>query len=130
MAKKSASHSASEIAGMLPLHQAVFQILLALSDGDKHGYAILREVLRRSGGKIRLSAGTLYGNLARLERTGLIAESPHRPDFSLDDARRRYYQLTELGREVAAAEARRMQEELRQAYAKQLLRPGEAAGEA
>ena len=74
----------------LPLTPAMFQILLALADGSKHGYAILKDVSRRSEGKIRLSAGTLYGNLARLESAGLIAESTKRPEFSLDDERRRY----------------------------------------
>ena len=69
----------------MPLTPAMFQILLALADGNKHGYAILKDVSRRSEGKIRLSAGTLYGNLARLESVGLIAESSKRPEFSLDD---------------------------------------------
>jgi DNA-binding PadR family transcriptional regulator len=111
----------------LPLTPAMFQILLALADGNKHGYAILKDVSRRSEGKIRLSARTLYGNLARLEGAGLIAESSKRPEFSLDDERRRYYRLTDLGREVAVAEARRMEEAIALAHAKHLFTKPETA---
>ena len=100
----------------------MFHILLALADGEKHGYAILKEVARRTDDKVRLSAGTLYGNLARLESAGWIAESDRRPDAVLDDERRRYYRLTEFGREVAVAEAERMEEALLQARAKKLFR--------
>ncbi|HTQ62512.1 MAG TPA: PadR family transcriptional regulator [Candidatus Solibacter sp.] len=106
----------------LPLTPAMFHILLALADGEKHGYAILKEVARRTENKVRLSAGTLYGNLARLENAGLIAESSRRPEVVLDDERRRYYLLTEFGREVAVAEAERMAEALGQARAKKLFR--------
>jgi len=109
----------------LPLTPAMFHILLALADGEKHGYAILKEVARRTDGKVQLSAGTLYGNLARLEGSGMILESNHRPEFGLDDERRRYYLLTDFGREVAMAEARRMQEAVEQAYAKKLFRKPE-----
>lgn len=109
----------------LPLTPAMFHILLALADGEKHGYAILKEVARRTDGKVQLSAGTLYGNLARLEGSGMILESERRPEAGLDDERRRYYLLTDFGREVAMAEARRMQEAVDQAYAKKLFRkPG------
>jgi DNA-binding PadR family transcriptional regulator len=111
----------NEFEAFLPLTPAMFHVLLALADGEKHGYAILKEVARRTDGKVRLSAGTLYGNLARLESSGMIAESNHRPEFGLDDERRRYYRLTELGRSVAVAEARRMEEALSQARAKHLL---------
>jgi DNA-binding PadR family transcriptional regulator len=106
----------------LPLTPAMFHILLALADGDKHGYAILKEVARRTADKVKLSAGTLYGNLSRLESAGLIAESSRRPELVLDDERRRYYLLTELGREVAIAEAERMEAALSQARAKKLFR--------
>lgn len=110
---------------LLPLTPAMFHILLALADGEKHGYAILKEVARRTGDKVRLSAGTLYGNLSRLEGEGLIAESNQRPAIGLDDERRRYYRLTEFGRAVAVAEARRMQDAVEQALAKKLFRkPG------
>ena len=98
----------------------MFHILLALADGEKHGYAILKEVAHRTGGKVRLSAGTLYGNLSRLEGAGLIAESSRRPEVALDDERRRYYRLTGFGRAVAVAEAKRMEEAVAQARAKKL----------
>lgn len=111
----------------LPLTPAAFNILLALADGEKHGYAILKEVARRTEDKVRLSAGTLYGNLARLESAGMILESDRRPEVALDDQRRRYYKLTKFGREVAVAEARRMEEALAQAHAKNLLRKPETA---
>lgn len=111
-----------EIDSFLPLTPAMFHVLLALADGEKHGYAILKEVARRTDDKVRLSAGTLYGNLSRLEAAELIVESDRRPEFRLDDERRRYYRLTELGRNVAVAEAERMQEALAQAHAKKLFR--------
>ena len=96
-----------ETESFLPLTPAMFHILLALADGEKHGYAILKEVARRTSDKVKLSAGTLYGNLSRLEGGGLIAESNHRPDVGLDDERRRYYRLTELGRRAFASELQR-----------------------
>lgn len=111
-----------EMDSFLPLTPAMFHILLALADGEKHGYAILKEVARRTEDKVHLSAGTLYGNLTRLESAGLIAESSRRPDVVLDDERRRYYLLTALGREVAVAEVERMEEALAQARAKKLFR--------
>jgi DNA-binding PadR family transcriptional regulator len=121
MTKQSDAKSES----FLPLTPAMFHILLALADGEKHGYAILKEVARRTADKVRLSAGTLYGNLSRLEGEGMIAESANRPAIGLDDERRRYYRLTDLGRAVAVAEARRMQEAVEQAFAKKLFRkPG------
>jgi len=112
----------NETDSFLPLTPAMFQILLALADGEKHGYAILKEVARRTDDRVKLSVGTLYGNLARLEADGLIAESKRRPEIVLDDERRRYYLLTPLGREVAVAEAQRMEEALAQARAKKLFR--------
>src|SRR5438034_10786505 len=95
---------------LLPLTPALFHVLLALADGEKHGYAILKEVARRTGGKVRLSAGTLYGIIHRLLGDGLIVESEERPDPALDDERRRYYRLTEFGRKVAVAEAERLED--------------------
>jgi len=106
----------------LPLTAPMFQLLLALADGEKHGYAILKEVDRRTAGRVRLSAGTLYGLLKRFIDEGLIAESSERPDPALDDERRRYYRLTANGRAVAVAEARRMEEAVCDARAKQLLK--------
>ena len=110
------------VEAFLPMTPAMFHVLIALADGEKHGYAILKEVARRTKDKVRLSAGTLYGNLARLESSGLIVESDERPAIGLDDERRRYYRLTEFGREVAVAEAERMDAALSQARAKKLFR--------
>jgi DNA-binding PadR family transcriptional regulator len=111
-----------ETKSYLPLTPAMYHILLGLADGEKHGYAILKEVARRTDDRVRLSAGTLYGNLSRLEGAGLIAESSRRPEVVLDDERRRYYRLTEFGRSVAVAEAERMEEAVEQARAKKLFR--------
>lgn len=102
----------------LPLTPAMFQVLVALADGEKHGYAIIKEVSRRTEGKVRLRAGTLYTAIRRFVDSGLIQESAERPDPALDDERRRYYRLTDRGRAVAVAEARRMTETLAQARAK------------
>jgi DNA-binding PadR family transcriptional regulator len=107
----------------LPLTPAVFHVLLALADGDKHGYMISKEIARRTNGEVRLSAGTLYGIIKRLYYDDMIEESDERPDFSLDDQRRRYYRLTKLGREVAEAEAERLQRVLAMARAKHVLGP-------
>jgi len=106
----------------LPLTPALFQVLLALSDGDKHGYAILKEVEIQTAGEVRMSTGTLYGIIKRLVAEGMIAESRHRPAASEDDARRRYYRLTPWGREVATAEAERMEKVLRAARGKRLVK--------
>ena len=106
----------------LPLTPAMFHVLLALADGEKHGYAILKEVAQRTGGKVRLSAGTLYGIIHRLLDDGLLAESDERPDPALDDERRRYYGLTDLGRRVAVAEAERLEEMLATARSKKLIK--------
>lgn len=114
------------IESYLPLTPAVFHVLLALADGEKHGYIISKEIVRRTGGEVRLSAGTLYGIIKRLLDDGMIAESEDRPDFSLDDQRRRYYRLTKLGREVAEAEAERLQRVLAMARAKHVLGPESA----
>ena len=102
----------------LPLTPAMFQVLVALADGEKHGYAIIKEVVRRTDGKVRLRTGTLYTAIRRFVDSGLIQESDARPDPSLDDERRRYYRLTDRGRAVAVAEARRMAETLAQARTK------------
>ena len=92
----------------LPLTPAVFHILLALADGEKHGYAIMREVEKSTAGRVSMGPGTLYGAIKRLLKAGLIAETAERPDPALDDARRRYYQLTALGRDVLGAETERL----------------------
>ena len=98
-------------------------MLLSLADGDKHGYVISKEIARRTNNDVRLSAGTLYGIIKRLLEDGFIAESAERPDFSLDDERRRYYRLTRQGVALAEAEAERMQRVLAMARAKRVLGP-------
>ena len=112
---------------LLPLTPGMFQVLIALADGDKHGYAVIKEVTRRTDGEIALSAGTLYTIIRRFEQEGVIAESAQRPDAALDDERRRYYGLTEFGRDVARAEARRMETALGMARAKNLIPKGRPA---
>ena len=106
---------------LLPLTPGMFHVLIALADGEKHGYAIIKEVARRTDGAIRLSAGTLYTLIRRFAQDGVIAEADERPDPALDDERRRYYRLTDFGREVARAEAARMQTSLDMARAKNLI---------
>jgi DNA-binding PadR family transcriptional regulator len=106
---------------LLPLPVSEFQILLALADEERHGYAIKREVADRTGGDVQLGPGTLYGSIKRMVANGLIQESDERPDPDLDDERRRYYRVTTLGRQVAVAEARRMERLVGIARAKRLL---------
>ena len=109
---------------LLPLTPGMFHVLIALADGEKHGYAIIKEVARRTDDAIRLSAGTLYTLIRRFVQEGVIAESDERPDAALDDERRRYYRLTDFGRAVAQAEARRMEDALDMARAKKLIPKG------
>ena len=101
---------------------AEFQVLLALADGEKHGYAIGKEVAARTDGAVQLRAATLYTVIKRLLDNGLIDESAARPDPELDDERRRYYRLTPRGRKAAEAEAVRLETTVRQARAKLRLR--------
>jgi|SRR5579863_3695811 len=92
----------------LPLPPATFHILIALADGDRHGYGIIQGVIARTNGELKLSAGTLYRSLQRMLESGLVIETRERPAREFDDERRRYYRLTDLGRTVARAEARRL----------------------
>jgi DNA-binding PadR family transcriptional regulator len=92
----------------LPLQPAVFHILLALSGGEHHGYAIIQDVDARTAGGVRLSAATLYRSLQRMTEDGLIAEVARRPAGALDDPRRRYYRATDLGRAAVRAEVARL----------------------
>ena len=94
----------------LPLKPHWFHVLLSLDHQEQHGYGIMQEVLERTGGKVRLWPATLYGTLKRLMDEDLIAESDRRPAPDLDDARRRYYRLTNLGRRVLHAECRRLED--------------------
>jgi DNA-binding PadR family transcriptional regulator len=111
----------------LPLTPALFHVLLALAEEDRHGYAILKEVELRTRGEVRLSTGTLYGIMKRLLADGLISELRQRPAPSQDDERRRYYRLTPLGRAVAQAEAARMEKVVALARARNLLRKARTA---
>jgi DNA-binding PadR family transcriptional regulator len=108
----------------LPLTPAVFHILLALADGERHGYAIMRDVTASTAGQIQMGPGTLYGTIKRMIAAELIEESDERPDPALDDERRRYYRLTGFGRRVAAAEAERLAQLVRLAQARQLVGEG------
>lgn len=94
--------------GFLPLPSATFHILLALRDGEKHGYAIMREVEEMSSGTVKMGPGTLYGSIKRILADGLVEESDERPDPGLDDQRRRYYRLSGLGELVCDAEVTRL----------------------
>ena len=106
---------------MLPLSPAVFHILLALADGEQHGYSIMQEITKQTGGSLRIGPTTLYRSIKHLLEGGLIAEVAGRPDAALDDERRRYYRITTFGKLVASAEARRLEQALRVARNKALL---------
>ena len=95
-----------------PLTPAVFHILLSLADGERHGYSIMRDISAHTKGKLRLGPATLYRSIKHLVEDGLIEESDVRPDPALDDERRHYYRLTELGRQVIVAEVQRLEEAL------------------
>ena len=107
----------------LPLRPVQFHILISLTEGDRHGYAIIRDTAERSGGEVRLEMGTLYRALHRMLADGLVAESDQRPAPELDDQRRRYYRITELGRRVARGEVARMEALVTVAHATSLVRP-------
>ena len=112
-------HAPDLVAGLLPLPPATFHILLALVDEQRHGYAILQDIEARTGGALRLSAGTLYRSIARMVEQGLIAEVARRRTAA-DDERRRYYFITAFGTAVARAEMRRMAQLVRLARARGL----------
>jgi len=114
-----------EVAALLPLTPAAFQILLALAGGERHGYGIMREIADGSGGKTRLGPGTLYRSIKQMLAAGLIEESSERPDPALDDERRRYYRLTALGKRTLELELQRLSDVVQLARVKHLLRdPG------
>ncbi len=113
--------SAFSVQAFLPLSPQVFYIMLALADDERHGYAILLEVEQVTQGAVRLGPGTLYGSLKRLLHRGLVVESDRRPDEALDDERRRYYRLTELGRRVLSAESVRLAGQVELARRKRIL---------
>lgn len=93
---------------LLPLPPAVFHILMALADEDRHGYGIIQEISARTSGEVRLGPGTLYRSIQRMLDDDLIVEIHTRPAPELDDERRRYYRITPFGRTVAKAEAARL----------------------
>jgi DNA-binding PadR family transcriptional regulator len=103
---------------LLPLPPATFHILIAVAEEDRHGYAILQDVEARTGGELRLSAGTLYRSIQRMLEQGLLVETRERPAPELDDERRRYYRITPFGTAVAKAEARRLGQLVRMARAR------------
>jgi len=107
----------------LPLTPAVFNILLSLADGEKHGYAIMLEVEEATDGSVRMGPGTLYGSMDRMLKAGYIAESDQRPAASEDDKRRRYYRLTQSGQRVLRAEASRLARAVNIARTKKVLSP-------
>lgn len=100
---------------LLPLPTAVFHILIALADRDRHGYSIMQDVAARTGGKVRLSAGTLYSSIRRMLEQGLVEELSDSPDPASTDERRRYYRLSRFGKRVAGAEVERLNTLLQQA---------------
>ena len=109
-----------EIDELLPLPPATFHILLAVAEEDRHGYAIIQEVEARTGGALKLSAGTLYRSIQRMLEQGLILETRDRPAPEDDDERRRYYRITPLGTATARAETRRLQQLVKIARARGL----------
>jgi DNA-binding PadR family transcriptional regulator len=109
----------AEIRRFLPLKPQWFHILLSLAGGEQHGYAIMQDVLDRTEGKVRLWPATLYGSLKRMIEADLIEPSEERPAPELDDARRRYYRLTALGKRVLEAECDRLEELVRTIRVKQ-----------
>ncbi len=118
-----ATKNAEAVRSFLPLRPVQFHILLSLSDGARHGYGIIRDTAERSRGEVRLEMGTLYRALHRMLGAGLVAESDQRAAPELDDQRRRYYRITELGRRVARGEVARMEALVRVAHGTSLVRP-------
>jgi DNA-binding PadR family transcriptional regulator len=116
----------SAVERFLPLKPNWFHVLLSLANEEQHGYGIMQEVLERTNGKIRLWPATLYGALERLLDAGLITEATRRPPADEDDARRRYYRLTALGRRVLAAESIRLEDLVRVIRAKRRAAESEA----
>jgi DNA-binding PadR family transcriptional regulator len=111
----------TKVQTFIPLKSHWFHIMLSLAAGEQHGYAIMQEVLQRTNGKVRLWPATLYGSIKRLIEADLIEESDERPAPELDDARRRYYRLTALGKRVLAAECERLKELVRTIRVKQAM---------
>jgi DNA-binding PadR family transcriptional regulator len=126
MHSRQSRQPAADPRSLLPLTPIVFQVLLALSDGDRHGYGIIREVDQRTDGLIVLRTGTLYTVLKRLLELDLVEESDKRPAPDEDDERRRYYRVTAFGKAVTEAEARRLEGVVALARVKRVLKTGTA----
>jgi DNA-binding PadR family transcriptional regulator len=119
------AYTQSDISALIPLPPATFHILMAVAQEDRHGYGIIQDVIRRTNGELRLSAGTLYRSIQRMLEQGLIDETDDRPSPELDDERRRYYRISAFGAAVARAETHRMAQLVRMART-QGLRPERA----
>ena len=104
-----------------PLTPAVFHILLALADGDKHGYLIMKDVEQQTDGQLTMGPGTLYGSIKRMLTAGLIEESDQRPDPDMDDERRKYYRISSMGKAVLHEESMLLQQAVNIARRKQVL---------
>jgi DNA-binding PadR family transcriptional regulator len=111
-----------DVQSLLPLTPTVFYMLLALADGEKHGYAIMQAVDKETQGQMQIRTGSLYGSIRRMSEAGLIEETSERPDPELDDERRRYYGLTGFGRRVLTAEAARIAQAMAVIQGKRILR--------
>lgn len=120
------SKPSSDWRALLPLTPPVFHILIALAEGERHGYAIMQDVAQQTNNALQLGPGTLYGCIKRMLTAGLIEESDERPDPEMDDERRRYYRMTPLGRRVVRAEAERLAGAVTAARSRRLLGEGKA----
>jgi DNA-binding PadR family transcriptional regulator len=116
------SRTSTGVDRLLPLKPVIFQILLSLADGERHGYGITQDIAARTAARMRIEPGNLYRSLRTLLDDGVIEESERRPAPDLDDERRRYYRITPFGRRVAAAETARLEALVREAKAKKWLR--------
>lgn len=114
-------NATTEIDKLLPLTPAVYHIMLALSDQERHGYGIMQEIMSLTQDRVRMGPGTLYGTIKRMLKANLVAESEERPDPEMDDERRRYYKLTDLGRRVLIGETKRLSSLISVARTKQIL---------
>jgi DNA-binding PadR family transcriptional regulator len=117
-----AKQAVDDLYGYLPLPPPVFQILVAVADRERHGYAIMQDIASRTDNRLHLSPGTLYGGIKRMLEQGFIEECDERPDPQMDDERRRYYRITDLGRRIANAETERLAKLVSQALASLLPR--------
>src|SRR4029079_2851538 len=115
------SYDPDKVAALLPPQTATLHRLISSAKEDRHGYAVILDVEQRTGGELRLSAGTLYRSIQRMLEQGLIRETRDRPAPELDDERRRYYRITPFGEAVASAEAQRMSSLVKMARARGLV---------